>query len=346
MYLSVIIPMYNVEKYIVRCLDSILRQNLQDCEVLLVDDGSRDGTVKRVRDYLSDSPSAGYVRLIESENAGASAARNRGIDAASGDYIVFVDSDDCLAEHAFDHFRRKSLETDADLYVFGFLISDLTNEIRSELCEKENFVCMGKDGLSCLRQYLEKTDYLSTWQPWAKIFRRSIIEEHHVRYDTRLFSSNDFDFFFHYFRHVKCVSFDHTPVYVYTADRPGSITSTKLQKRAESNMRATADLFKAIREKDKAETVLMEFVSRLYLGSLELCADMSRKEIEAIRRFNRQNEEVYCYSGQRLAVFKRFLYRVLGFKLGAKAVVLIRRIEYFLKGKSGQLSVPRKVGRT
>ncbi|MEE3378483.1 MAG: hypothetical protein VZR35_08405, partial [Lachnospiraceae bacterium] len=73
---------------------------------------------------------------------------------------------------------------------------------------------------------------------------------------------------------------------------------------------------------------------------------MSRKEIEAIRRFNRQNEEVYCYSGQRLAVFKRFLYRVLGFKLGAKAVVLIRRIEYFLKGKSGQLSVPRKVGRT
>ncbi len=342
MQISVVIPMYNVENYIVRCLDSILSQNTEGCEVLLVDDGSRDDTVKKVREYLAKSPSPGIVKLIKKENSGASATRNRGLDEASGDYIVFVDADDCMAEGAIDLFKRTIREREADLYAFGFFISDLKERVRSELCGKENFCFKAGDSLSCMKQYFERTGYLSTWQPWAKIFRRSVIEEHHIRYDTQLFSSNDFDFFFHYFKYVTAVCFDHTPVYVYTADRPGSITSTKLLMRAESNMRATARLFFDVRERDAAETVFADYVSRLYLGTMELCAGMDREEVGKIRQLNQENEVIYRFSKNRLALFKRFLYAVLGYRLGAKAVVGIRKAEYFLKGKNGQLSVPRK----
>ncbi len=347
MQISLIIPMYNVEKYIIRCLDSIFSQPLDECEVILIDDGSRDHTVERVRDYLAACPQKERASLILKENSGASETRNRGLFEAQGEYIVFIDADDCLAESAMDIFRRAIREQDVDLYVFGFFISDLRETVKAGLTEKERFIVREKDSLSCLRAYFEKTGYLSTWQPWAKIFRKSLIDRYQAAFDGRLFSSNDFDFFFRYFRHVLSAAFDPAPVYVYTADRPGSISSSKLLPRAVSNMRATRRLFEDIRRRDPEERTLLDFVSRQYLGTFELCASMNPVEIRRIRRLNCRFQDVYCFSRQPLAMFKRFLYASLGFRAGAKAVVFVRNAEYTLKGKRGQLSLPqgKKEGR-
>ena len=89
--LSVIVPVYNEEKTIGRCLDSLLLQELQDMEILVVNDGSTDESGKVVRAYMEKDP---RVRMIEQENRGLGAARNSGIRAAKGNYIGFVDSDD------------------------------------------------------------------------------------------------------------------------------------------------------------------------------------------------------------------------------------------------------------
>ena len=96
---SVIIPVYNVEKYLGECLDSVLRQTLEDIEIICVDDGSTDGSAKMLAEYAAKDP---RIRIITQANAGLSAARNVGMDAATGKYIYFLDSDDYIKDDAME----------------------------------------------------------------------------------------------------------------------------------------------------------------------------------------------------------------------------------------------------
>lgn len=90
--ISVIVPVYNVEKYIRQCLESIINQTYKNLEIIIVNDGTRDNSMKIVEEYLSDE----RIRVINKENGGISSARNRGIEEATGEYVSFVDSDDWL----------------------------------------------------------------------------------------------------------------------------------------------------------------------------------------------------------------------------------------------------------
>ena len=120
--ISVIVPVYNVRPYLVRCLDSILSQTFRDLEIILVDDGSTDGSSEICDDYCKKD---GRIRVIHTENHGLSAARNLGIEMAAGEWIMFVDSDDRVSPD----FCRLPLENaekeDADLAVFDMTIIDI-----------------------------------------------------------------------------------------------------------------------------------------------------------------------------------------------------------------------------
>ena len=96
--ISIIIPAYNIENYIAKCLDSLLNQTYRNLEIIVVDDGSSDNTGKVIDDYLSKYDN---IKVIHKKNAGVSAARNSGIEVASGDYIGFVDGDDTVDEEMF-----------------------------------------------------------------------------------------------------------------------------------------------------------------------------------------------------------------------------------------------------
>ena len=91
--LSVIVPVYNVEDYIIQCIDSILNQTLKNMEIIIVNDGSTDNSMNYIRDYKDER-----IRIINKKNGGLSSARNLGMNAAKGKYIAFVDSDDFLSE--------------------------------------------------------------------------------------------------------------------------------------------------------------------------------------------------------------------------------------------------------
>ena len=110
---SIVIPVYNADKYIRRCLDSILAQTLQDFEVILVDDCSQDNTVNVVQQYVSQDV---RVRLIcHGENLGPMVARAHGWQSALGDFIVFCDSDDCLPCTALQKLYEAMIESHADI---------------------------------------------------------------------------------------------------------------------------------------------------------------------------------------------------------------------------------------
>lgn len=113
--ISVIVPVYNVEPYLRRCLNSILEQTHRDLEILIIDDGSTDGSGAICDAYKND----GRVRVFHTENRGLSAARNLGLDFVTGQYIGFVDSDDWIEPDMFEMLYRKAIETGKDVIACG-----------------------------------------------------------------------------------------------------------------------------------------------------------------------------------------------------------------------------------
>lgn len=112
---SVIIPVYNVEKYLSECVDSVLHQTYQNFEIILVDDGSKDKSGEICDMYAS---SDSRISVIHKENGGASSARNEGLRYASGDYVYFLDSDDLIKPYAFEHFVKAVDSEKADIIFF------------------------------------------------------------------------------------------------------------------------------------------------------------------------------------------------------------------------------------
>ena len=139
--ISVIVPVYNVKPYLRKCLDSIINQSYRDLEILIIDDGSTDGSGDICDEYRKDD----RIKVFHTENRGLSAARNLGLDSASGDWIGFVDSDDWIEPDMYEVLIRKGEETGADVVECGSLFEYPTTRPSKVLSQKLNLFCL------CLR---------------------------------------------------------------------------------------------------------------------------------------------------------------------------------------------------
>ena len=179
MKISIIIPAYNCEKYIGKCLDSILSQKGAELEIIVVNDGSTDGTAKVLEGY-KDS-----VTVITVENGGSSAARNRGIDAITGDYTMFCDSDDFLSDNAIQVLVETIEKTDADIVKFRYqlVFPDGTKKQANNQFDEYKII--------------EKADFQKKIYPhfingirlnsvWSGIYKTSLIKGRKFRTDMRV----------------------------------------------------------------------------------------------------------------------------------------------------------------
>ena len=129
MKFSIIVPMYNVEKYIGKCLESIMAQKYENYEVIIVNDGSTDNSVDVVKEYLTDK----RFKLYNKDNSGVSATRNYGIGKVTGDYIIFVDSDDYITKDLLYNINKVLVKHNYDIVKYGCnLVDDEYNLIRKE----------------------------------------------------------------------------------------------------------------------------------------------------------------------------------------------------------------------
>lgn len=176
MLVSVIVPVYKAEKWLHRCVDSILAQTMDDFELLLIDDGSPDRSGEICDEYAAKDS---RVRVFHKENGGVSSARNLGLDNAQGEWISFVDADDWVE---VDYLAGLAERLDADFILGGVKISD---EKQSKM---ENCLYVDLDIKDCLEKYLLDTVLLS---PWGNLLNRDIINNKNIRFDERFHYAED-----------------------------------------------------------------------------------------------------------------------------------------------------------
>ena len=177
--LSVIVPIYKVEKYLTRCLNSLLIQDLEHVEFILVDDGSPDCCGEICEHYANlDS----RFKVFHKENGGLSSARNYGIDHSSGEYIMFVDSDDWVSSDFCRTAYSAALEHKSDLVMFDYQVVSSDNEIKPHYHDRKEGKCSWQEGIDLL---LGQVGVYA----WNKLYKRSLFEG--IRYpEGRLFEDS------------------------------------------------------------------------------------------------------------------------------------------------------------
>ena len=139
--ISIVIPIYNAEDHLQRCVDSVLNQTEKNIEIILVDDGSKDNSIEICKNYLNQDK---RVQLIHQENSGVSAARNRGIEQACGEYIGFIDSDDWIEPNMYECLLREANQASADIVICDAKVTDVVARL-GETQRLINADCSSKD---------------------------------------------------------------------------------------------------------------------------------------------------------------------------------------------------------
>ena len=217
---SIIVPVYNAEKTIGRCIDSILGQQYTDFELLLVDDGSKDGSGAICDSYaLADS----RVQVIHKENTGVSDTRNIGISRAAGVYLQFLDSDDWITPDATKLLVETARDHDCDL-----VISDFYRVLGERVSRKGD---IDEDRVLTREEYaahmMEQPADFYYGVLWNKLYRRDIVESHRLRMDPELSWCEDFMFNLEYIRHAQRFYALQVPIYYYVKTK-GSLASQSL----------------------------------------------------------------------------------------------------------------------
>jgi len=211
--ISVIVPVYNVEKYLPKCIKSLVEQTFQDIEIVCINDGSTDNSLSVLNNFAC---SESRIKIITQENSGVSVARNRGISEADGDYIMFLDGDDYYAKNACEIANEKITKTGADIGVFG--ITELYGFLPIPCIVNKN-----------IKRACKNSCEINLWkfQTYSvnKIYRRSFIIDNKIEFPTGIKTAEDAIFSLtSLFQNPKYCFIDK-PLYVYRKNRKNSVTT-------------------------------------------------------------------------------------------------------------------------
>ncbi len=263
---SVIVPVYNSEPYIRRCIDSILSQRFRDFELILVDDGSPDNCGKIIDEYAARD---GRIRTVHKENGGPSSARNAGLDAASCPYVYFPDSDDFL-ELSLLETVIPEMEAGYDMVVFGFqVLPPAKKNDRAKMAyavRKEKEVLLDTDE----KKYAFITGPFRRrairWEVWNRIFRRDIIEKWGIRFgDDRRVFAEDMYFTYFYVAHISKILLLPDKLYTYRRYEGSGSTEYKKHLMIYSSNRMTEAFYEHCRVSEDCRYLYDHFLPIYYL---------------------------------------------------------------------------------
>lgn len=253
--ISVVIPVYNVEKYIKECIESVINQTFKDIEIIVVDDGSKDSSMKIVEKYLYDK----RIKIIKQKNGGAASARNTGMKEAKGKYIYFIDSDDFIENNVLEElYKNSELET-MDIVFTSF--SYYKNKLKKT--KKSKFKFPFKNYINKGYYYLYNGEEINVWN---RLYKKEFLLKYNFKFIEGIIHE-DQDFGFKTTLLADKVKYTENYGYKYRIEREGSVMSSSTR---EKNVKAVRELKKEI-NKFFQKTELNEFQKiRVYFKLLGL----------------------------------------------------------------------------
>ena len=279
---SIIVPVYNCQDYISRCIESVLNQNTKDIELILVNDGSTDNTKTIIKEYQKDSE---LIKVINKKNEGVSKARNTGLKEATGKYILFLDADDYLDENYIKEVNEiLKQHKELELINFGFYsdVEDIefNNLSRDEIAYKEKFY---KDKKSIKKDFVELWDNTMLYNIWNKVYVKRIIEENDIKFPKSNWGE-DVEFNRLYLNVINNMYNSKTCFYHYIREREGAATKSYKENLFEirkNEFKEFNEYFESwgIKKEKYYEFSCRRYIERI-LGCIEniYCSDMNFKK--------------------------------------------------------------------
>ena len=348
---SIIVPAYNVENYIERCLNSLVNQTFKDIEIITINDGSTDKSLELINKYVKEDI---RVSVIDLGDEGVSYCRNLGVEKANGKYIMFVDSDDWIDSNMIEAMYKKAEENKLDLVMCSYIreFKDHSKEKRFNLPE-EIIYKEDKVKNELLRKLVgpvkeelsnpEMLDALGT--VWGKLYRTDILKENKIKFvDLKeIGSAEDTLFNIFTFNYLKKVMFLNKPMYHYWRDNPKSVTSqynSKLKEQRKVFFKYISDFIKENNFGQVFEEALNNRIctSVLGLGLIECSKNNKISRINKIKNIKKIINEEYirnAYKNLELKYFSihwRIFYFFIKNKMSFCSYLMLSTIE-FLRAK-------------
>lgn len=322
MFFSVIVPVYNVEKYLKECIDSVLSQTFEDFELILVDDGSKDSSGAICDEYAQKD---NRVKVIHKENGGLSDARNVGTNSAIGEYVIYIDSDDYIDGTDFFEgiYDKAQKGTDIICYKFRKYFED------SKTFSKCDFAFPELDSHKTLAErvnYLVKTNsfYCSAW---SKAIKLSLLRDNQIEFEKGLLGE-DQEWYYHVL--LKANSIDGIDKdYIVYRQRANSITTSWKMKNLTDCIYVVDKWQKQIAEADidtNYKTALLNSVAKLYCNLLIGYTNFNDKEKKT--QYSRLKDLSFLLKynlNPRVAVFSK-IYKLAGFNITMFALKIICKV--------------------
>ncbi|MFC4687560.1 glycosyltransferase family 2 protein [Epilithonimonas pallida] len=255
MVISLIVPVYNVSLYLKRCIESILVQDFNTFELILVNDGSTDNSLDICKHYANQDS---RIRVIDQPNGGVSNARNKGLEVANGEFICFIDSDDWVEPNYLSSFVSFYQTTYTDL-----IISNVVNQKNNSKTNNKPFVERLIQSESFVPEdFFNGNDFILENTPFAKLFKKSIIDDNNIRFNINLKNGEDFIFVLQYALVCKKIDFINSYTYNYNKESDSSVTQKYFKnyyKQVKDTKKAYFDIVRKYHEITEEEELYQYF---------------------------------------------------------------------------------------
>lgn len=310
---SIIVPCYNVELYIEKCICSILENKYEPKEIILIDDGSIDNTFTILKRFVRYSG----VKVISQKNSGVSACRNRGLEEADGKYIFFLDSDDWISPDCIEKLVEEAEQSQADFILGGICVAVEESDGSTKYEQKqiphvrcknqsEIFSIVVADLVGLSDQDIYRWNHSGKLQRDGKLdgyacgrlYRKAIIDKYQIRYDTNLYMKEDTIFNLEYLAHSFTTSFVNVHLYFYRIRRDRSNVVARLDEDIERIYRNKLGLLRA---RSKIRKINQEYnkvdILDMYCGSIVLSAIEVALCCTSNKKLGRRGFKEYMRSG-------------------------------------------------
>ena len=295
--LSIIIPVYNVAEYLQECLESVFKQDLANCEVICVNDGSTDGSVDILKQFKSKYSD---LIVISQSNKGLAAARNSGIKHASGKYIYFLDSDDYLLENVIREMLSFALNNNLDLALFNSLNSN--NQTYYSLQKKLPEITNGR---KFYKFFVEEFNHFTPSVQWLYLYKRKFLYDNDISLFPEDNLQEDEPYTVKAFLHaVRCGMLNKSILY-HRLFRDGSITKTAGISHLIDAVKAWKELYYYLRQKQCLDEVFYFKIFDLYQNTIVKAENFNKPKQDI---FSSEDMDIMRYCSVNTDLYKYFWY--------------------------------------